>query len=157
MSEASVPSQAEIISGKLVTLVGNEPHNVDTGDPVDHSYWFQQNDACPHPALDWRGPLAFARAHEALPGIDHEFGTRWGSKRDQRVRLRVEVGAETGLLYAYDPTWDEYAVIGANVPLAAALDAFARWPQLGERPSVEALVTLLPKVSAVRPAPGPEL
>jgi hypothetical protein len=34
---------------------------------------------------------------------------------------------------------------------------FARSPQLGEHPSVEAFVTLLPKVSAVRPIPGHEL
>ena len=157
MSEASVPSQAEINSGKLVALAGHDPHNVDSGDPVDYSYGVQQNDACPHPALGWRGPLAFARAHEALPGIDHEFGTRWGSKRDQRVRLRVEVGAETGLLYVYDPTWDEYAILGSDVPLAAALDAFARWPRLGEHPSVEDFVALLPNVTASRPTPGPEL
>ena len=128
-----------------------------TGDPVDHSCRFQQHDAYPQPALEWRGPLAFARAHGAVPGIDHDFGMRWGSNRDQRVSLRVEFGADAGLLYVYDPTWDEYAVLGTGFRLAAVQDAFARALQLGEHPSVEAFVALLPKVSAVRPAPGPEL
>ena len=157
MSETSVPTPAEIISNKPLALAGNEHHNVDTGDPVDYWHWLGQHDAYPEPALEWRGPLAFARAHGALPGIDHEFGIHWGSKRDQRVRLRVEVGAETGLLYVYDPTWDEYAILGTDVPLAAALDAIARWPRLGEHPSVEDFVALLPNVTASRPTPGPEL
>ena len=157
MGEASVPAQAESICDKLVALAGNEHHDVDAGNPGDHWYRLGQHDVYPEPVLEWRGPLAFARACAAAPGIDHDFGTRWGSNGDQRVSLRLEVGDETGLLYVYDPTWDEYAVIGTDVPLAAALDAFARWPQLGEHSSVEDFVALLPHVSAVRPAPGPEL
>jgi hypothetical protein len=81
----------------------------------------------------------------------------WGSNDDQRVSLRLEDGDETGLLYVYDPTWDEYAVLGTGLRLAVVENAFARSPQLGEHPTVEAFVTLLPKVSAVRPTPGHEL
>ena len=157
MSEASVPAQAEIISDKLVALAGNEHRDVDAGNPGDHWYRLRQYDNTTVPVLEWRGPVAFARAYGALPGIDHEFGTRWGSNGDQRVSLRLKNGDETGLLYVYDPTWDEYAVIGTDVPLAGVQDAFARVLQLGENAAVEDFIALLPLVSAVRPSPGPEL
>ena len=157
MSEGSVPAQAESISDKLVAWAGNEHQSVDKGDPV--GYWDRlgQHDVYPQPVLEWRGPVAFARAYAAAPGIDHDFGMRWGSNRDQRVSLRVEDGAETGLLYVYDPTWDEYAIIGSDVPLAAVQDAFARALQFGEQAAVEDFVTLLPHVPADRRSPGPEL
>ena len=157
MSEASVPAQAESICDKLVALAGNEHQSVDPGNPGDHWYRLRQFDATPVPVLEWRGPVAFARAYGALSGIDHEFGSRWGSNDDQRVSLRLEDDAETGLLYVYDPTWDEYAILGADVPLAVAEDAFARALQFGEHAAVEDFVTLLPHVPADRRSPGPEL
>ena len=157
MSEASVPAQAEIISDKLVALAGTDHQSVDTGGPVGDWDRPGQHDAYPQPALEWRGPVAFARAYAAVPGIDHDFGTRWGSNGDQRVSLRVELSREEGLLYVYDPTWDEYAVIGSDAPLAAVQDAFARVLQLGENAAVEDFVALLPHVPAVRPSPGPAL
>ena len=157
MSEASVPDQSESISDKLVALAGNKHHNVGPGDPVDQWYGPWQHVACQQPALEWRGPILFARAHAAVPGIERDFGGRWGSNGDQRVGLRVEVGSDTGLLYVYDPTWDEYAVIGSDVPLAAVEDAFARAARLGEHPPVADFVTLLPNVHADRRSPGPEL
>ena len=157
MGEGSVPDQSESISDKLVALAGNEHQSVDKGDPVGYWYRFGQHDVYPQPVLEWRGPVAFARAYAAAPGIDHDFGTRWGSNGDQRVSLRVELSREEGLLYVYDPTWDEYAVIGTDVPLAGVQDAFARVLQLGENGAVEDFMALLPHVSAVRPSPGPEL
>jgi hypothetical protein len=157
VSEASLPDQSELSPDKLIALVGNEVRDVDTGYPIDHWYWLGQHDVYPEPVLEWRGPVSFARAYAAVPGIERDFGSRWGSNGDQRVSLRVEVGSNTGLLYVYDPTWDEYAVIGSDVPLAAVENVFARSSQLGEHPPVEAFVTLLPKVSAVRPIPGHEL
>ena len=157
MSEASVLAQGEIISDKLVALAGNEHHNVDAGSPGDHWYRLRQLAATSVPVLEWRGPVAFARAYGAVPGIDHDFGRRWGSNDDQRVSLRLEDGDETGLLYVYDPTWDEYAVIGSDVPLAAVEDAFARTARLGEHPPAADVVTLLPNVDADRRSPGPEL
>jgi hypothetical protein len=48
-------------------------------------------------------------------------------------------------------------VLGRDVPLAAVEDACAGSPQLGEHPSVEDLVALLPTTPASRPSPGPEL
>jgi len=157
MREASVPALAEIISDKLVALAGNEHHDVDADNPGDHWYRLRQFNAIPVPDLEWRGPVSFARAHAAVAGIERDFGSRWGSNGDQRVSLRVEVGSDTGLLYVYDPTWDEYAVIGSDVPLAAVEDAFARASRLGEHPPVTDFVTLLPNVHADRRSPGPEL
>jgi hypothetical protein len=157
MSEASVPDQSESIFAKLVALAGNEQHNVKTSDRVDNRYRLGQHDAHLERTLEWRGPVAFARAHGAAPSIDHHFGTRWGSNANQRVSLRVEVGYDAGLLYTYDPTWDEYAVIGSDVQLAAVKDAFDRSLQLVEHPSVEGFVALLPNVPTGRPSAGPEL
>jgi hypothetical protein len=156
MSEASVPDQSESISNKLVALAGIKHHNVSPGDPVDH--WFRpwQHVACRQPALEWRGPVSFARAHAAVPVIERDFGSRWGSNGDQRVSLRVEVGSETGLLNVYDPTWDEYAVIGCDVPLAEVEDAFALASRLGEHPPVADFVTLLPNVHPDHRSSGPE-
>ena len=155
MRKTSVAGQSGTISDQRVALAGNEPSNV--GDPVDDWYRLRQQDVYRQPALEWSGPVAFTGAYRIFCGIEHDFGTRWGSNGDQRVSLRVEVGSNTGLLYVYDPTWDEYAVIGSDVPLAAVENVFARSPQLGEHPSVEAFVTLLPKLSAVGPIPGHEL
>ena len=157
MSDASVPDQSESISDKLVALAGNENQNVGAGDPVDYWYRPWQHVASRQPVLEWRGPVAFARTHAAVPGIERDFGARWGSNGDQRVSLRVEVGSDTGLLYVYDPTWDEYAVIGSDVPLAAVENAFAAALQIGEHAAVEDFVTLLPNVHADRRSPGPEL
>lgn len=157
MREASVPDQCDRTSDKLVALAGKEAQTVDTGDPVADWYRVGLHDTYRQPALEWRGPVSFARAHAAVPGIERDFGSRWGSNGDQRVSLRVEVGSDTGLLYVYDPTWDEYAVIGSDVPLAAVENVFARSSQLGEHPPVEAFVTLLPNVPPVRPTLGPEL
>ena len=157
MREVSLPDQFESTSDKLVALAGNEAQTVDTGDPVADWYRVGLHDTYRQPALEWRGPVAFARAHAAVPGIERDFGSRWGSNGDQRVSLRVEVGSDTGLLYVYDPTWDEYAVIGSDVPLAAVENALASALQIGENSAVEYFVALLPNVSAARPSVGPEL
>ena len=99
MREASVPAQSDIISDELVALAGNEVQTVDTGDPVAGRYRVGLHDPYRQPALEWRGPVSFARAYTAVPGIERDFGSRWGSNGDQRVSLRVEVGSDTGLLY----------------------------------------------------------
>ncbi len=70
--------------------------------------------------LTWMGPIAFARATEAQPGIDHDLGHRWGHRRDIRVSHRRQRGGGSGMLYAYDRTWDEYAVLGRDVPTSTA-------------------------------------
>jgi hypothetical protein len=157
MSQAAVPDLFDVISDKLVALADDADHNVDTRPAKDDWYRPTRQGTHPQPALAWIGPVAFARAYGAVPGIDHDFGTSWGPNGDQRVSLRAEVGADAGLLAVYDPTWDEYAVLGSDVPLILVEDAFGRAQRLGEQVAVEEFVALLPKLSAVRPFPVPEL
>ena len=135
MSEPSVPKRYVSISDKRST----------------------QHDAGTESALAWRGPIAFARAHGCVRGTDYDFGIRWGPNDNQRVILRTEVGGEAGLLYVYDSTWDEYAVIGVDVPLAAVEDACARSLQFGEHSSVDDFMAFLPNAPAVSPSAGYEL
>ena len=75
--------------------------------------------------LAWMGPAAF---HAQLPpaDLDHDFGMRWGANGDQRLSLRLPAGRDHGLLYAYDPTWDEYAVLSRDASTAAVEGAFTR-------------------------------
>jgi hypothetical protein len=71
----------------------------------------------------WLGPIAFQAQYGAddsiHPGIDHDYGRRWGAAGDQRISLRHPPGADRGLLYAYDPTWDEYAVLSTGASVQA--------------------------------------
>ena len=156
MSQASLPDQSESISS-FFALSGNEYQGVDPGNLRGDPCRFARPSPGPEASLEWRGPASFARAYGAAPGIDHDFGSRWGSNGDQRVSLRVEVASDTGLLYVYDPTWDEYAVIGSDVPLAEVEDAFALASSVGEHPPVADFVTLLPTVHPDRRSPGHEL
>ena len=61
--------------------------------------------------LEWIGPKAFQARYGELPGIDHDYGMRWGASQDTRISLRHPTDATAGLLYAYNATWDEYAVL----------------------------------------------
>jgi hypothetical protein len=157
MRQAIASDQSEWTSHELVALAGNEPRNAETSEPVNDWDRRRPNSSYPEPVHKWRGPVAFAGAYGSVLGIDHAFGMRWGSNRDQRVSIRVELGCEQGLLDVYDPTWDEYAVIGTDCPLAAVETAFAGALQFGEHGAVEDFVALLARVSPVRPALGPEL
>ena len=51
---------------------------------------------------------------------------RWGAAGDQRISLRHPPGADSGLLYAYDPTWDEYAVLSRAASVQAVQAAFTQ-------------------------------
>ena len=155
MAETSVAKQSESNSNKLTALAGNERPNVDAGDRVDYENRLGQYDANLQPVLEWRGPVAFSRVHGTVPGIDHDFGMRWGPNRDQRVSLRLEAGVNACLLYVYDPTWDEYSVIGTGFELSAVQDAFACALKLGEPLAVEYFVALLPNRLADRWSSGP--
>ena len=77
------------------------------------------------PALTWMGQAAFQARYGDLRGIDHDFGVRWGAGGDQQISLHKGIGGDRGLLYVYDPTWDEYAVLLTNVTDAAVDHAFA--------------------------------
>ena len=71
-------------------------------------------------ALDWMGPRAFRARYGVQPGVNRDFGRWWGPRHDQRLSHRRDtLDSPTGLLYAYDLTWDEYAVLGTDIPWAA--------------------------------------
>lgn len=86
----------------------------------------QHRGADPEVKVAWIGPLQFHQQYEDLASIDHDYGMRWGSNGDQRVSHRRPVGADRGLLYVYDPTWDEYGVLLRDVSVAAVEAAFGR-------------------------------
>lgn len=68
-------------------------------------------DPRPQTGLSWVGQVSFDRLTADHPGIDHDLGKQWGARRDIRISHRLAAGATTGLLYAYDRTWDEYAIL----------------------------------------------
>ncbi|GEM_PF-2511244 len=70
------------------------------------------------PSLNWMGPIAFGRLTETHVGIDHDLGSRWGAGRDVRISHRRPHDGATGLLYAYDRTWDEYAILADTIDTA---------------------------------------
>lgn len=156
MSGTSVPDQSESLNGKLVALAGNKPHHVNTGYPVDDWQRRRQRNAPGQAAVEWMGPVAFAKALGRARGVERDFGNCWGPNGDQRVSLCMGVGGEAGLLYVHDPIWDEYAVLATAVPLAAGEDACARSRQFGEQPSVENLAALLPSLPVAHQSRKPE-
>jgi hypothetical protein len=91
----------------------------------------------------WIGPQAFAAQCGEVLGIDRDFGMRWGERGDQRISLRRAPEAETGLLYAHDPLWDEYAVLGRDVPARAVEAAFAQAVQVDVHMDVAAFAEIV--------------
>ena len=95
-------------------------------------------------ALDWMGPRAFKARYGVQPGVDRDFGMLWGPRHDQRVSHRRDTqNSPTGLLYAYDLTWDEYAVLATDIPWAAAETIINRALASDTRMSAEAIAGLL--------------
>jgi hypothetical protein len=83
--------------------------------------------AAPRPHLEWTGPKAFHAQHHSIRGIDRDYGMRWGPRSNQRISLRLDGDDAThGLLYAYDPTWQEYAVLSTHADRAAVDRAYAQ-------------------------------
>ena len=77
--------------------------------------------------LDWMGRHAFTARYAVQPVVDPILGTRWGPRHDQSVSHHLAtVDSPTGLVYAYDLTWDEYAVLATDVPRAAVEAALGR-------------------------------
>ena len=75
-------------------------------------------------SLDWIGPKAFDARYGDVPGIDQDFGMCWGASGNQRLSLRRVPGSGEGMLYAYDPTWDEYALIHRTIATRAVTDVY---------------------------------
>ncbi|GAB3881473.1 hypothetical protein [Terrabacter terrigena] len=76
--------------------------------------------------LHWIGPREFNARFGHTAGIDHDYGFLWGSRRDERISLRISSGQDEGLLYVYDRTWDEYAVLSESANRSAVEAAYAR-------------------------------
>ncbi len=108
--------------------------------------------ADPDVALAWLGPIQFHQQHRAVPGIELDYGMRWGSNGDQRVSLRLLVAADRGLLYVYDPTWDEYAVLFRDIPAAAVEAAFTRAGQSDIHMSPQSFAAIVAQQPSI-PAP----
>ena len=73
---------------------------------------------------EWIGPQGFSAQWGHIPGVDRDYGMRWGERGDQRISWRAPLDASTGLLYAYDPLWAEYKILGTDVPREAVEAAF---------------------------------
>ena len=94
--------------------------------------------------LDWMGSRAFSARYGAQPGVEADFGMWWGPRHDQRVSQRRDtLDSPTGLLYAYDLTWDEYAVLAIDVPTAAIEAVINSALSSDTRMSAEAIAGLL--------------
>jgi hypothetical protein len=94
--------------------------------------------------FEWLGPAAFQRqAGTEAAGGDHKVGQRWGRRGHRRVAVRVAPGSPSGLLYVYDATWDEYAVLAAGVDPDAARAAYRLLPNRDDGADVEDLVRAL--------------
>lgn len=98
----------------------------------------------PKPAIEWVGPKAFDSQHPSILGVDRDYGMRWGQRGNQRISLRLDGDAAThGLLYAYDPTWQEYAVLSRAAGRAAVDRAFAHATDTDIHMSVDAFTQLV--------------
>ena len=94
--------------------------------------------------LDWMGRHAFTARYAVQPVVDPILGMRWGPRHDQSVSQHLAtVDSPTGLVYAYDLTWDEYAVLAIDVPRAAVETALGRALTSGTHLTVEVLAGLL--------------
>ena len=94
--------------------------------------------------LDWLGRHAFTARYAVQPVVDPVLGSRWGPRHDQSVSHHfATVDSPTGLVYAYDLTWDEYAVLATDVPGAAVEAALGRARAGDTHPTVETLAGLL--------------
>jgi len=94
--------------------------------------------------LDWLGRHAFTARYAVQPVVDPTLGSRWGPRHDQSVSHHLAtVDSPTGLVYAYDLTWDEYAVLATDVPRAAVEAALGRTLASDAHLTVETLAGLL--------------
>ncbi|HZW43243.1 MAG TPA: hypothetical protein VFF32_02460 [Dermatophilaceae bacterium] len=95
-------------------------------------------------ALDWMGPRAFKAQYGVQPGVHRDFGRWWGPRHDQRLsHHRDTLDSPTGLLYAYDLTWDGYAVLATDIPWAAIEAIINSALASDTRMSAEAIAGLL--------------
>lgn len=123
----AVDDVAFAVADRVTTALGNGVH--DLGDLTLTASGRAPSDPAPT-SLAWVGPQAFKKGYGHLPGIDRDYGMRWGERHEQRITLRRTANTNEGLLYAYDPTWDEYAVISTRAPVDAVEAAFTQAVQV---------------------------
>ncbi len=126
----------------------------------DAAYGARPVAAPPEPSIEWVGPKAFDSQHRNIRGVDRDYGMRWGPRSNQRISLRLEGDEAThGLLYAYDPTWQEYAVLSTSAPRAAVDRAFAHATDTDIHMPIETFAQLVGSYGAAlesaRRAPAP--
>lgn len=100
--------------------------------------------------LTWVGPIAFARLAVERPGIDHDLGSRWGPRCDIRISHRRPPNGASGLLYAYDRTWDEYAVLHPAASVAEVDRAYRNALARDPHPPISDFVDILRRATTLR-------
>ena len=108
------------IADRLTDALSNGEHDID----FLLSRAIEAAPAATNDSPQWLGPQAFRAQYRHFPGVDRDYGMRWGEKRNQRISWRAPLDASRGLLYAYDPLWNEYQVLGTDVPRQAVDAAF---------------------------------
>lgn len=93
--------------------------------------------------LEWVGRKAFDARYGDIPGVDRDFGMRWGRAGNQRLSFRRDPDTDDGMLYAYDPTWGEYALIVRRIPESSVGAVFVQALKLDEHLPVEDFARLL--------------
>jgi hypothetical protein len=94
--------------------------------------------------LDWIGRHAFTVRYAVQPVVDLVLGMRWGPRHDQSVSHHLAtVSSPTGLVYAYDRTWDEYAVLAIDIPTTAVEAAMGRALASDAPPTLEMFAGML--------------
>ena len=72
---------------------------------------------------DWISQASFDHHYGAA---DIDYGTSGGIRENQRVSLRIHPDAQHGVLYAYDPLWNECLVIDDAATRVEVSDAFGQ-------------------------------
>ena len=108
------------VADRLTGALSDGEHNID----LLLSGALEAAPAAAPASPQWIGPQAFSAQYGHTPGVDRDYGMRWGDRGDQRISWRASLDANTGLLYAYDPLWAEYKVLGTHVPRQAVDAAF---------------------------------
>ncbi|MFC8501182.1 hypothetical protein ACFUC1_02405 [Pedococcus sp. NPDC057267] len=108
------------IADRLTDALSNGEHDVN----FLLSRAIEAAPAATNDSPQWLGPHAFRAQYGHVPGVDRDYGMRWGETGNQRISWRAPLDASRGLLYAYDPLWNEYQVLGTDVPRQAVDAAF---------------------------------
>lgn len=134
------PDAALIIADRVTSALGDNVHDIGELERLARESLQKEGLAV---TLNWVGPQAFHRAHGGR-GLDVDLGMRWGERQDVRISLRRRPGDSAGLLYAYNRTWDECAVLADSISIAAAEHAFKKALALDGHMDPASFATLLP-------------